>query len=246
MKLTYPSAKGFAKAMEAVWNLVDEATLTLTSEGMKIVAMDPSQISMIVFFMGKENFLEYDTEEEKFTIDMSLVKKILKRGRATEMVALSKDQNHLTITFSTEKSRRSFKVPLLELNEGLSNEPKIEYNNYVKMLAEPFKELVKDAQIVTNYVKLIITPDGFEAEAVSESGEVKEVFEKDSEELLEVKAESGARALYSTDYLDDLLKAASKDYVLTLYVETDKPLKLEYESEGAMIRYYLAPKRVLD
>ncbi len=241
MKLIYPSAKGFAKAMEAVWNIIDEGLFKFTKEGINLMAMDPSQISMIVFNMPKEAFLEYNLDEERnIGLDIDYFKKVLKRAKQNELLELVFDDGRLNVAFTTDKTRREFKIPLLDLVESYNKEPSIEYNNYVKINAEPLKDVVNDANIVSTYVKFIITPDGFSAEAKSETGVVKEHFEV-GDDLVEVKAETGARALYPISYLNDILKATRKGDLITLMVETDKPLRMEFNLEGANIKYYLAP-----
>lgn len=243
MKVIFPSAKGFAKAMEAVWNLVDEGTLRFTKEGIKLEALDPSMISMVIFNMPKDTFLEYELEEEKkISLDIDYLKKILKRAKATDLLELGEEESRFSITFKTEKSKRNFKIPIMDLPTEAPPKLKISYHNYVKILAEPLKDIVKDAEVVSNYVKFIITPDGLEAEAVGEVGEVHESFDK-GEEVLEVKAETGGRGNYPIQYVNDVLKAAQKGEVVKLSLGTDAPLKIEYNVEGANVLYYVAPRK---
>lgn len=241
MKLVYPSAKGFAKAMEAVWNIIDEGLFKFTKDGINLMAMDPSQISMIVFSMPKESFLEFNLDEERnIGLDIDYLKKVLKRAKQNELLELIFEDGKLNMSFITDKTRREFKIPLLDLIESYNKEPSVEYNNYIKINAEPLKDIVNDANIVSTYVKFIITPNEFSAEAKSENGVVKERFEL-GDDLSEVKAETGARALYPISYLNDILKATRRGDLITLMIETDKPLRMEFNLEGANIRYYLAP-----
>jgi len=39
-----------------------------------------------------------------------------------------------------------------------------------------------------------------------------------------------------------MVKATSASSPVTLYLETDRPMKLQYEIEGAKVTYYLAPR----
>jgi proliferating cell nuclear antigen len=242
MNLLYPSAKGFAKAMEAVWNIIDEGVFKIGKDQISLIAMDPSQISMIIFRLPKETFLEYSVEEPlSVGIDIDYAKKILKRAKANEQIRLSVDKGKLIMTFETEKSKREFRVPLLDLTEGVSKEPPIEYSNSFKMCADTIRDIVDDTSIVSNYVKFVIEPDRVSIDIKSESGEIREDFKVDGEEVMEISAESGARALYPVQYLSDILKATRKSDIITIYMETEKPLRMEFNLEGAFIRYYLAP-----
>jgi hypothetical protein len=39
-----------------------------------------------------------------------------------------------------------------------------------------------------------------------------------------------------------MIKAASASSVVTINLETDRPMKLSYDIEGASVTYYLAPR----
>jgi len=241
MNLLYPSAKGFVKAMEAVWNIIDEGIFKIGKDQISLIAMDPSQISMIIFRLPKETFLEYEVSEPiSVGIDIDYAKKILKRAKANEQIRLSIEKGKLIMTFETDKSKREFRMPLLDLTEGVSKEPPIEYNNSFKIASETLKEIVEDTSIVSNYVKFVLDPDTVSIDIKSDTGEIKEDF-KVGEEVMEIKAETGARSLYPVQYLSDILKATRKSDIVSIYMETEKPLRLEFNLEGAFIRYYLAP-----
>jgi proliferating cell nuclear antigen len=242
MNLLYPSARGFAKAMEAVWNIIDEGVFKISKDQISLIAMDPSQISMIIFRLPKETFLEYEVSEPlSVGIDIDYAKKILKRAKANEQIRIGVEKGKLIMTFETEKSKREFRMPLLDLTEGVSKEPPIEYSNSFKLSADTLKNIVDDTSIVSNYVKFVVEPDRVSIDIKSETGEIKEDFKVDGEEVMEITAESGARALYPTQYLSDVLKATRKSDIITIFMETEKPLRLEFNLEGAFIRYYLAP-----
>ncbi|MCX6774408.1 MAG: proliferating cell nuclear antigen (pcna) [Candidatus Micrarchaeota archaeon] len=241
MNLLYPSARGFAKAMEAIWNIIDEGIFKIGKDQISLIAMDPSQISMIIFRLPKETFLEYEVSEPiSVGIDIDYAKKILKRAKANEQIRISIEKGKLIMTFETDKSKREFRMPLLDLTEGVSKEPPIEYNNSFKIASETLKEIVEDTSIVSNYVKFVLDPDTVSIDIKSDTGEIREDF-KVGEDVMEIKAETGARSLYPVQYLSDILKATRKSDIVSIYMETEKPLRLEFNLEGAFIRYYLAP-----
>jgi len=241
MNLLYPSARGFAKAMEAIWNIIDEGIFKIGKDQISLVAMDPSQISMIIFRLPKETFLEYEVSEPiSVGIDIDYAKKILKRAKANEQIRIGMEKGKLIMTFETDKSKREFRMPLLDLTEGVSKEPPIEYNNSFKISSETLKEIVEDTSIVSNYVKFVLDPDTVSIDIKSDTGEIREDF-KVGEDVMEIKAETGARSLYPVQYLSDILKATRKSDIVSIYMETEKPLRLEFNLEGAFIRYYLAP-----
>ena len=242
MKLSYPSAKSIVRAMEVLWRIVDEGTFKVSNEGLKFLALDPSQISIIVFHMPKELFSEFeiDADIKNVGIDFSYAKSILKTAKQHETLTLEEKENRLIIRFKGEKSTRQFTIPLLDLGEGLTKEPSIDYNHYIIIKASALADVINDAALTSHYAKFIISDNGFEMIAKSETGESIVSLEKGNE-LLEVKSEIGAKALYPVKYLEEIISTLPKDNEVKLFIETDKPLKLETNVEGAKIRYYLAP-----
>ena len=82
----------------------------------------------------------------------------------------------------------------------------------------------------------------FLVEVRGENGEVKAEFDNGSPELLELHTEAPVKATFPLQYLEDMVKATSGNSLVKINLETDRPLKLEYEIEGAKIVYYLAPR----
>lgn len=243
MKLVVQEAPALKSAIDSIVSLVEEGQFEVKEDGLHLKAMDPSQISMISFLMPKAAFVEYNVpEERKIGIDISQFSNILARGKKSEHVELSLEDGRLVVKFYAEKRKRTFKIPLIEIGEGLSREPKIEYSSYAKIHAEALKETLKDAKLVSSHVKLLLDPKAFLVEVRGESGDVKEEFEAGGGEVTEIKTESGSRATFPLQYLEDMIKAASASTVVSIHLETDRPMKLTYDIEGANVTYYLAPR----
>lgn len=243
MKIVIEDATSLKDAVETIVNLVEEGLFEFTSEGVRLKAMDPSQISMISFFMPKEAFSHYGLDEErKIGIDVDKLSKVLARGTSGESAELGLEDGRLKIVFSGNKKRRVFRLPLIDAGSGLEREPKIEYRNRIKIDADAFKEMLKDARLVSNHIRLILEEGRFRVEIRGDEGEAKEEFEKDSGEVKELEVHGGARATFPLQYLEDIVKASKSGTPLTIYLETDRPLKVEYDVMGAKSVYYLAPR----
>lgn len=243
MKLVVQEAPALKSAIESIVSLVEEGQFEVKEDGLYLKAMDPSQISMVSFHMPKSAFVEYNVPSPtKIGIDINQLSSILARGKRGERVELSAEDGRLSVKFYAEKRKREFKIPLLEIGEGLSREPKIEYSSYVKIMADALKETLKDAKLVSSHVKLLLDQKSFHVEVRGESGDVKGEFEAGGEEVTEISTQSGSRATFPLQYLEDMIKAASASSIVTISLETDRPMKLSYEIEGASVTYYLAPR----
>ncbi len=243
MKLVVQEAPALKAAIDSIVSLVEEGIFEVKNDGLHLRAMDPSQISMVSFTMSKSAFLEYNLDEErKLGIDIAQLSNVLSRGKRGEKAELSVEEGKLVVKFFAEKRKRTFKVPLLEIGDTVSREPKIEYTNHVKIAADALKEALKDAKLVSSHVKFVIELHGFTVDVRGESGDAKSEFENGTPEITEIKTHSGASATFPLQYLEDIVKAASSSSPVTINLETDRPLKIEYEIEGAKVIYYLAPR----
>jgi len=243
MKLVIQEAPALKAAVDSIVSLVEEGVFEVKKDGLYLRAMDPSQISMVSFFMPKEAFLEYQLDEDsRVGVDITQLSNILARGKRGEKAELSADEGRLVVQFSADKRKRTFRVPLLEVGEGAQKEPKIEFNSQVKVASDAFKETLKDAKLVSSHVRLMLDPKSFTVDVKGDSGDVHAVFDNGSNEVSEIKTSGGARSTFPLQYLEDIVKASGSSSPITINIETDKPLKLEYEVEGAKVVYYLAPR----
>lgn len=243
MKLVVEDAPALKAAIDSIVSLVEEGEFELKADGLHLKAMDPSQISMVSFTMPKTAFLEYSVPEEtRIGVNMIQLTNVLSRGKKGEKVEITMEDGRLVLKFYADKRKKTFKVPLLEASERLQKEPKIEFKSHVCIKADALKEALKDAKLVSSHVRLVLDPDQFIVEVRGDSGDIREEFEAGGSEVLEIKTESGARATFPLQYLEDMMKATVSGSAVTLNLETDKPLKMEYEIEGAKVTYYLAPR----
>ncbi len=243
MKLVVQEAPALKAAVDSIVNLVEEGQFEVKEDGLHLSAMDPSQISMVAFTMPKEAFVEYSISEEgKLGVDIGQLSNVLARGKKGEKVELTVDEGRLIINFFADKRKRTFKVPLIETGDRMQKEPKIDFESNVKMKADAFKETLKDAKLISSHVRLVLTPGEFIVDVRGESGDVRAQFDKGGEEVLEITTNDGAKSTFPLQYLEDIVKAASANTTLELNIETDRPLKLQYDIEGAKVVYYLAPR----
>jgi proliferating cell nuclear antigen len=243
MKLVVQDAPALKSAIDSIVCLVEEGQFELGKDGLYLKAMDPSQISMVSFKMPKEAFVEYNVPEEmKLGVDISQLASVLSRGKRGEQAELSIEEGRLIVRFRGEKHKRTFKIPLIETGDRVQKEPKIEFSNYADVKADAIKETLKDAKLISSHVRLQLTPEQFVVDVRGENGDVKAEFDKGSDEVIEINTKAGAKATFPLQYLEDMVKASSSTSIVRVNLETDRPLKLEYDIEGAHVVYYLAPR----
>jgi len=241
--------KKWKQSIDAIMNLVKEGAFEIDENGMRLRAMDPSQISMIIFTMNKESFSKFDVKEKtKLGVNIENFSKFLSRISAKEKMTLKQDGGMLNIILEGEKTKRSFKLPLIDVTTGPAKELKIDYTAKIKIRGGAFKETMKDAALVSPHVLLMADDNRFRIEAAGERGEIIDEYVK-GEELLEVDVKKTTSAVFSQEYLDDIVAGCDDDGDLHINLGAPtaedprpKPLCIEYNIGSANLMFYLAPR----
>lgn len=230
--------KSFKNSIEAIAALIDEGTFQIKKEGIKLRAMDPSQIALVDFMLPASAFEKYEVKEQvNIGVDFSELSKITKRARADDKIELSLDQR-LKIVFRSQMTRE-FNIAIIEASSTPPKEPNIEFSAEVKIQPEVIKEALKDAVLVSNHVAFKLD-DVFSIKSDGDTGSVDIQFTDDT--ILSKNVKSPARAVFSLDHLDNIFRAAEAPSVVILNLKTDAPLKVEYAIGSGKVVYYLAPR----
>lgn len=243
MEFVIEDGRFFKNCVDAIVNLVDEGSFEVNKEGMRLRTMDPSQIAMVDFFLPKTAFKKIEVGDEIGNIGVNLVdlSKVLGRTRAGEKLAVSieEKESKLVLEFYGE-SKRSFKLPLIDLGGTPPKEPKVPFDCFIKIKGGTFKEILKDAGLISSHVILEADSNNFIVEAHGDSGDLR--VENPKEVLEEIKIQTKARAMFPFEYLDDMTKACPDDAIIEISLKTDAPVRLSYLIGEARLGYYLAPR----
>jgi len=237
-KAQISDTKAWKSSIDAIAALIDEGTLQIGKNGLKLRAMDPSQIALVDFELPASSFEKYEVEKETdIGIDFSELSKITKRAKAEDRIELTLE-NRLNMNFIGETKRR-FNIGIIESTSQPPKEPSIEFTAEVKIGANVLKEVLKDAELVSNHIA-ISADGGFAIKAEGDTGSVD--IDIPNESIMSLDVKEKARAVFSLDQLDSLLKASDQGSIVILKLRSDAPLKLEYAIGEGRVIYYLAPR----
>ncbi|MFA5382122.1 MAG: proliferating cell nuclear antigen (pcna) [Candidatus Micrarchaeia archaeon] len=243
-KIVMQNAKSLKSMIDAIVNLIDEGPLEIKSDGLFLRAIDPSQIAMVTLNIPKSAFVEYTvTSPTTLGLNFLNLDKILARARPKESLTLTIEENTLIVEFSQEKSKRTFKIPLLETRDMVQKELNIDADVEIEILASSIKESLKDAGLVSSYLALEATGETLVFDVKGDSGKLKIENEKDGTIIRKLKTDKKSRASFSLQYLENIIKACPDSNIINLYLKSDMPIKVEYKIENAELTYYLAPRK---
>lgn len=245
MKLVVGDAKQFKQCIEAIVNLVDEGTFNVSASGLKFRSMDPSQIAMVDFTMPKEAFLEFTAPNEaNVSLNLADFLKMLGRSRNDEQLIMQveEEQSKFALEFTGPNAKRSVRLPLLDLGGNQPREPKVPFDSTVKMRGGSFKEMLKDAGLLSSHVILQVESELFTVEAKGDSGDLKVETKKDAPTMAELASNAKSRSMFPYEYMDNICKACPDDTIIEVGLKTDAPVRVSYKIGGAQLAYFLAPR----
>ncbi|MBI5553687.1 MAG: proliferating cell nuclear antigen (pcna) [Candidatus Diapherotrites archaeon] len=244
MNLELANAADFKRCMDAISVLIDEAVLFVKPEGLELKATDPSQISMVDFSFPKSGFKHYEVSGElSIGLDLNYLSQVMARAKSSDSLQLSlnEQKNVLQVVFAGD-SRRSFRVPLMDIVGAKIPSPRIEFDAVISMPAELMADALKDAALVSTHITLVADPQQLNVLASSSKGSVENTYARTQKGVKSFEVKNSARAMFPSDYLQDMLKAAGAQSELTISLKSDAPLRLDYSVGGARITYFLAPR----
>jgi proliferating cell nuclear antigen len=244
-KAVLADSRVWKNIIESISTLVEEGVFIADPSGIKLRAMDPSRVAMVDMELPKAAFESYECAAEMpIGVNFEDMKNIMKRAGSGEKLELEKgdDEARLKIRFKG-KSSRTFSLPLLDLGKEELSAPRIPFNVTVKTPAGTLLDAIKDAEVVSDFVKVAAEEGILKVSATGDRGEVDVVITKESGELLSIELKEPAHALYSLTYLGKMMVASSLSEISVVMFSTDMPLRLDFNlSSGGKIVYYLAPR----
>jgi proliferating cell nuclear antigen len=219
--------------------LVSEAKFEVGADGVKVKAVDPAHVAMIVLDIDKDAFPEYDAEEDELGVDLEKIRDILKLASSSDIVEISKEGSKLT--FMLGNLTRS--MPLIDASA--LTVPKVPNLVLPAKVVVPVKEFVsgiKAAENISDNIVLKITPTEFEMYTQGDEDTMSLNIPKDL--LKELSCDEPVKSMYPVDYLLKLVKAIDSAEDMVIYVGNDYPVKIEfYIAHGkGKASYLLAPR----
>jgi len=241
MKATISEAKLLKSSIEAISNIIDEAGIIVSQQGMSLRAMDPAHVAFVDLEIYKEAFDEYSVEEElTLGLDLDRLNTILKRAGSGDAITLSTEDSSVLKIEIKNASTRKFELPLIEISEEEIKLPQLEFPAVVELDPKILTEGIKDAEIVSDNIIFRADSENFYISAKGDLGNVEVKVSK--EDTIDFNVSEECRSMFSIEYLKDMMKASDIARTARLYFGTDIPLKLEFIAPDAKLSFLLAPR----
>jgi len=236
-------------------NIVTEAILRFTDEGLEVTTADPAMVSMIDLEVPEDSFSEYqiDLEDEKLEHLQEEDEQGILIGVDLENLASIVKLFDNKITFTTEESNLilteendRFELPILNLStDDIPNTDSLEHDIKARLENNQLKTLVKKMAVASESTTVELEEDGtLEVEGGGDQISVETSFNLDEAENLSENIES-VESMFALDYLkkaERVFRGLDTCDNLEIKMGQDFPMEMTHSDQRENLKFVLAPR----
>lgn len=241
------------KIVDAIRDLVNEANFDVSSTGMQLQAMDTSHVSLVALLLKGSEFDHYRCDRSlSLGLNLASLTKVLKCSANDDIVTLkaADDGDKLTFVFeSTNQDRISeFDLKLMDIDSEQLGIPDAKYSSVIEMPSGEFQRIMRDMGTIGDSITINCSKEAVKFAATGDIGEANVTIRQNSnvdseDDAVTISLSEPVSLNFAVRYLNMFTRATPLSSRVTLSLQQDKPLVVEYKiDEVGYIRFYLAPK----
>ncbi|CAH1247008.1 proliferating cell nuclear antigen [Branchiostoma lanceolatum] len=241
------------KVLEALKDLIENASWDCSSTGMSLQSMDSSHVSLVQLEMRKDGFDTYRCDRNMaMGVTIASMTKLLKCAGNDDMVTIRAEDNadSMTLIFESPNQEKvsDYEMKLVDLDVEQLGIPDQEYSCVVKMPSGEFARICRDLSQIGEAVAISCTKDGIKFSASGDlgTGNIKLAQSANvdkEEEAVTIEMNEPVSLTFALRYLNFFTKASPLSPSVTLSMSADVPLVVEYKiGDMGHIKFFLAPK----
>lgn len=228
--------KVLSDAVSIISEIVTEVRIKLLEEGMSIVAVDPANISMVIFKIPKESFSQYEAGNEVWGINLEDFKRVLKRAASSSSIIIEQESNQLKLSIF-DKIKRNFILSLIDIPSEDKAEPVLNFSCEIEINSQELSQVIEDCSVVADSCSLLAEPNKLVIEGSGNVNSAKAEFSSS-----ETSVKGAAKSKYAIEYLMKFMKAKVFADKVTLKFSNDYPLRMDFAGQKMGIGFVLAPR----
>ncbi|KAJ8976376.1 hypothetical protein NQ317_003230 [Molorchus minor] len=238
------SSAMFKKILDAIKDLLNEASFDCSESGIQLQAMDNSHVSLVSLTLKSDGFDKYRCDRN-LTMGMNLgsMSKIFKCASNDDTVTIKAQDDADTVTFMFESKKQEkisdYEMKLMNLDQEHLGIPETDFSCVIKMPSAEFARICRDLSQFGESILISCTKEGVK---FSTSGDIGSAnikiaqtinFDKE-EEAVTIDLQEPVTLTFASTPLTNQVQLSMSDNV---------PLVVEYQiPELGHLRFYLAPK----
>lgn len=238
---TFRDATLLQKTIGVLHDLVSECSVTLCPTGMYIQSMDASHVCLISSAWPSSDFLKYSSQGT-IVIGMHLGNflKLLKCSNKSDCVTLSIEEegsDMLKISFQDDARSADFDMKLINREDDQMSVPEMDAAAEITMESTEFQTVCKDLSSIGDTTAITINEKGVTLTTEGDIGRAVIAYP-----AIELKYTTEIAQSFALRYLNSFAKGSLVAQRVSLKLNPDMPLVVEFKNDVSYLSFYLAPK----
>ena len=230
-------------SVNVIKGLINEGHVEITTDGIRIIDMDPANVAMVILDIPSSCALEYTIKDKcEFNINLSNLYQVLKNMTNKDIVTIENNKEEpdkINIILKGE-SHRTYNLPVCEVG-NVSKIPELSMESEVTMLSRQFASQINEANTVAESVSFITKKHSFTMVAEGDLTKCN-ILNKEGDNIRIVNKKDN-EAKYSIEYLMKFADAKIISNEVKLEFKDDYPLRVTYEViDRVKLMFILAPR----
>lgn len=239
--IEHERASFFKNIVDAIKDIVPEASFSVTRDGLSIVTMDVSHVAMIHAFLSKDEFKKFEVSGGDHSLGVSLVdfSKILKCCSGSDFIRLSLSESKSGV-MKVSSVGSSFNMKLMDIDSDNLEVPEMEFDYVESISGSELSRVMKGLALFGDSVLIRRVKEGLDFS----SGESGSSLDEAKFHVASVGPFTQEYAeQFSIKHMLDFCKGAGLGGNVQLKLRSGMPICVEYDfGENSRIVYYMAPK----
>ncbi|CEM08400.1 unnamed protein product [Vitrella brassicaformis CCMP3155] len=243
------------KIFEGIKDLCTDVNFDVSSEGIKLQAMDSSHVSLVSLELHTDVFEQFRCDRDSMTLGLNMksVTQIFKICGNDDSVTMRAEDEGETLEFTFEKGEdrvSTFELKLMDIDSEHLGIPDTEYQCNVKLPCSEYQRICRDMAGFGDNMTIDCQKGGVTFSVDGEVGKGK-IFLKHQPNVEEkhkviVTVKEGVELDFALRYLNNFAKAAPLSDHVQLGLNSDTPLSVRFDIEDkatlGSLKFFLAPK----
>jgi proliferating cell nuclear antigen len=239
------------KVLDAIKDLLNEATFDCSESGLQLQAMDSSHVSLVSLNLKAEGFEQYRCDRNlSMGMNMASLAKVLKCANNNDIVTVKAQDNADVVTFTFENTNgdrtSDFDMKLMNLDQEHLGIPETDYACTIKMPSGEWSRIVRDLSQFGESIVISCAKKGVQFSSTGDIGTANVKLAQTSssdEESISIDLQEPVTLTFAARYLQAFSKASGLSDQVILSMSPEVPLVVEFKiGDLGAIRYFLAPK----
>jgi len=249
-----PQTLTVKKLIEALKDLVTDANIDCSEEGLSIQAMDSSHVSLCAVALRADGFDHFRCDRNiSLGFNSGNLSKILKCADNGDVITLKAEDTADTLTLMFESANQDrisdFELKLMDIDSDHLGIPDTEYKTTIRMPSAEFQRIIRDLQVLGDTCVISCTKEGVRFSVTGDLGtgnvlvRANAGVDKDEKDQVVIEMDEPVELTFALRYLNFFTKATTLGPVVVISMSPDVPVVVEYPIEQiGHVKYYLAPK----